>query len=323
MKFPEQSINALIKFGYTERESQFLYLVATFSGNFVRRHFTDFIGAAGPGWPEAEFLKKVIQRKHVHEIPYRRSTFRRFHLAARSVYEAIDKGNSSNRKPASDFRAVLKMKMLSFVLDNFNEDYLEEEADKVAFFTEQQGISRQLLPRKNYESQRRTEHTVRYFVDKFPLFISADSRPQPIAVFTYFEEEVERLTGFPAHLNWYKPLLFSLQGQYKFIYVADTPKNFHRAEKQFEAVLANPHQAPSPALLNYFRLKRLWDERKLSQLTDSDLAALNQAEKKFSQPEHEQLYRQWVTRDQPAAHPEAERSIAPRLGTFETYLLNI
>ena len=323
MKFPEQSIAALMKFGYAERESQFLYLVATFSGNFLRRHFTDFIGAAGPGWPEAEFLKKAIQRKHVRETAYKRSTFRRFHLAARSLYEAIGKGNSSNRKPASDFRAVLKMKMLSFVLDNFNEDYLEEEADKTAFFTEHRGISRNLLPRKHYENQHGTDHTVRYFVDKFPLFISTDAGPNPIPVFTYFEEENERLTGFAAHLNWYKPLLFALHGKYKFIYVADTPKNFHRAEKQFEAVLASPHQVPRPALLNYFRLRKLWDEKKLSQLTDRDLAALNQAEKKFSQPEHEQLYREWMTRDHLAARPEAGRNTGQQPGAFETYLLNV
>jgi hypothetical protein len=291
MKIPEQPVAALMKFGYSERESQFLYVVATFSGNFLRRHFTEFIGASGPGWPEAEFLKKGTSMGHLREIPYKRSTQHRFHLSARSVYRAIDKENSANRKEAGNSRSILKLKFLSFVLDNFNEEYLEEEADKVRFFTEQRSISRDLLPSKIYENRHGTQATVRYFV--------------------------------PAHLNWYKPLLFALKGEYKLIYVADDAKHFERAEKQFEVVLSNPHRPHPPALLNYFRLRQLWENKKISQLSDQDLAMLNRAEKTFSRPEHETLYQQWIRGGPPSMKPQAEPRTAGLHGTFETYLLNV
>lgn len=320
MKIPEQPISALIRFGYNERESHFLYLVATFSGHFLRRHFTEFIGTAGPGWPEAEFLRKAIRLGHISETPYGQNNCRRFHLSARSIYEAIGKGNSSHRKPSGDTRAVLKMKILSFVLDNFNEDYLEEEADKTRFFAEQKSISRDLLPAKIYENQHGTATTVRYFVDKFPLFLSTESGAAPIPAFTFFEGEYPNFHDFPAHLNWYKPLLFALKGQYKLIYVGHAVTNFTRAEKQFEAVLSSPHRPFSPALLSYFRLKKLWQDKKYSQLTDQDLANFNRAEKRFSKPEHEKAYQEWVKGELPTiSHADA----CEQHGTFETYLLNI
>jgi hypothetical protein len=323
MKIPEQPVATLMKFGYSERESQFLYVVATFSGNFLRRHFTEFIGASGPGWPEAEFLKKGISMGHLREIPYKRNTQHRFHLSARSVYRAIDKENSANRKEVGDSRSILKLKFLSFVLDNFNEDYLEEEADKICFFTEQKGVNRDLLPSKIYENRHGTQVTARYFVDKFPLFIENDGSASAIPTFTYFEDEYENVTSFPAHLNWYKPLLFALKGQYKLIYVADNAKHFGRVEKQFEAVLSNPHRPHPPALLNYFRLRQLWENKKISQLSDQDLATLNQSEKKFSRPEHEQLYQQWIRGILPGMNRQTEKITAEPHGMLETYLLNV
>jgi hypothetical protein len=321
MKIPDHSVSALMKFGYTERESQFLYVVATFSGNFLRRQFSEFAGAARGG-TDHDFLQKAIRNRHVREIPYKRTTYRRYHLYARSIYGAIDKENSSNRKESGDSRAILKLKILDFILDNFNEDYLEEEADKVRFFAEK-NIGHDLLPAKIYENNQGTQATVRYFVDKFPLFVSNDNGTATIPVFTYFEDEYERVTSFAAHLNWYKPLLHALNGQYKFIYVADLAKNFHRADKQFQAVLSSPYcQTHSPALLSYFKLRKLWDDKNLSQLSDKDLAELNRAEKKFSRPEHEKLYQQWISGQLPEPLSTSATSDTEP-GIFETYLLNI
>lgn len=323
MTFPDDSIAALMRLGYTERESQFLYIVATFSGIFLRRQFTQFLGNAGQGGREADFLKKAVSQGHIRELSHKQDNYLRYHIAARLIYRLIDKENSANRKQPGEPRANVKLRMLDFVLDNSNEDYLEEEADKTRFFTEHRSISRELLPATTYQNQHGTETTVRYFVDKFPLFLSTDDGPAPIPVFTYFPEEDERLTNFPTHLNRYKPLFLSLKGQYKLVYVADTTKHFDRAEKQFTAVLSNPHQTYSPVILKYFRLRKLWEDNKLSQLSPQDLAELNQAEKKFSKPEHQKLYERW-TKGEPPPMPSAGPPITnPELGLFETYFLNV
>jgi hypothetical protein len=321
MNIPKEAVTALMKFGYTERESQFLYVVASFSGHFLRRHFTEFSGSAGRGGAEAEFLKKTINSGHVREVPFKRSNYYRYHLYSQPVYAAIGKENSSHRKGARNTKAILKLRVLDFVLDNFNEDYFEGENDKVQFFTEFKNLSRDVLPAKIYDSRNGSPNTIRYFVDKFPLFIAElNSGADPIPVFTYFEGEFESTTSFATHLIWYKPLLNSLHGQYKFIYVAPTMDHFPRAEGQFQAVLSNRHQPP--AMLSYFKLRKLWEAKHLSHFSDKEIDALNEGRKKFSRPEHQELYQQWLKGDLPNAKQIlATSSTFNTESMFETYLL--
>jgi hypothetical protein len=40
------------------------------------------------------------------------------------------------------------------------------------------------------------------------------------------------------------------------------------------------------ALLNYFRLRKLWENRQLDQLSGDDFAVLNHGEKKLATPDH-------------------------------------
>ena len=47
MNIPIDRIDALSTFGYTEREAEFLYMVATFSGFFVQRQFASYLGING------------------------------------------------------------------------------------------------------------------------------------------------------------------------------------------------------------------------------------------------------------------------------------
>lgn len=320
MNIPELAVMALMKFGYTERESQFLYVVATFSGNFLRRQFTEFAGNTGRGRPEDDFLRKAINSGHVREIPFRRSNYRRYHLSSQSVYGAIGKPNSSHRKEARNTQAILKLRILDFVLDNFNEEYLEGETEKVGFFASHKHVSRDAMPSRTYDSRHGSNNTTRFFVDKFPLFLGdLDAGSGPVPVFTYFEGEYESTTSFPGHLNWYKPLLESLNGQYRFIYAAPTMDHFSRAEGQFQAVLCNGHHPP--ALLSYFKLRKLWEANEIGRFSDREIDSLNEGRRKFCRPEHQQLYQQWLNGQLPNAKQILDSQSAPNTGMFETYLL--
>src|SRR5947208_15168291 len=62
MKFPAESITALKQFGYTEREAEFLYIVAVHSGFFLQRQFTQFVVVAGRG-PATYFIKKASRNQ--------------------------------------------------------------------------------------------------------------------------------------------------------------------------------------------------------------------------------------------------------------------
>jgi hypothetical protein len=46
VNIPAQSVDALRQLGYTEREAEFLYIVAVHSGFFLQRQFMQFVELA-------------------------------------------------------------------------------------------------------------------------------------------------------------------------------------------------------------------------------------------------------------------------------------
>ena len=97
MKIPIDRINALSTFGYTEREAEFLYMVATFSGFFVQRQFASYLGINGRG-PITDLITKTLQKEHAREYRAENGSRKMYHLFSHSLYAAIGKENSRNRK---------------------------------------------------------------------------------------------------------------------------------------------------------------------------------------------------------------------------------
>jgi hypothetical protein len=50
---------------------------------------------------------------------------------------------------------------------------------------------------------------------------------------------------------------------------------------------------PANDLLRYFEIRRAWEDRLYSSLTEADLLFRNQAKQQFGAPRFEQLYRRW------------------------------
>ena len=57
-------LDALRRYGYTEREATFLYLVATHSGYFTQQHFLDFTQTR-KGDSVSRFVAKALGHRHV------------------------------------------------------------------------------------------------------------------------------------------------------------------------------------------------------------------------------------------------------------------
>ena len=90
--------------------------------------------------------------------------------------------------------------LLDFVIANLKHDYLETEHDKLRFFCEELGIPKNALPAKAYEGTSTPEPTLRYFVDKFPLFLdSTRISSSPVLTLSYVDPGQTRLTGFANH----------------------------------------------------------------------------------------------------------------------------
>ena len=135
--------------GYTDSEARFLYIVAVFSGYFTLGQFRAFTGGAYGKRPTS-FAKKLLEQGHATVRDYmRRGSI--YHLFSRALYGQIDKDNLRNRRKHSfDFMRT-RLVLLDFILANQELAYFETEQDKVGFFCEQLGISKDFLPARVYE----------------------------------------------------------------------------------------------------------------------------------------------------------------------------
>ena len=193
MRIPAEAIAAVRQFGYTAREAEFLYIVAAHSGFFLQRQFMQFVDVAGRG-PATYFLKKALHNQHVREHLPERGTQKVYHLFSRTIYAALGKENSRHRRPGRYGlleKAAVRITGLDFVLAHLDHHYLEEESDKVRYFTETQKIPFESLPTKVFRGQDETE-TRHRFVENFPISVSSMGGTG-ITNFTYIEDEIRSL----------------------------------------------------------------------------------------------------------------------------------
>src|SRR5215468_382052 len=149
MKIPDVHIQRIRGLGYTESEARFLYIVAVFSGYFTLGQFRAFTGASYGKRPTC-FAEELIERGHARICGQaRRGSL--FHLFSRTVYGQMDKDNLRNRKRHSLGFMRTRLALLDFVLANPHLTYFETEQDKVNFFCNELGISKDCLPAKVYE----------------------------------------------------------------------------------------------------------------------------------------------------------------------------
>ena len=179
--------------GYTKRESEFLFLVATHSGYFTNRQFKCFTQTESGSVSHA-FIRKLLDRKRATYHAYR-SGGRVYHLFARKVYQAMERENLPTRKKHQLDYVKTRLVALDFVLGHLQHRYLETEAEKLAFFEKELAVTRETLPVKLYRARRSADITPRYFVDRFPMFVDRCSA-LPLVTFTYVEAEAISLEAF-------------------------------------------------------------------------------------------------------------------------------
>ncbi len=291
MKILPIHTDALRYFGYTEDEARFLYLVATHSGYFTCQQFLQFIKTK-PGKRSVAFARKIVEKKHASSKEYLRHG-RVFHLFSRNLYEAIGRENVRFRRVHSTEYIRTRLIALDFVLRNQTFTYLETEEQKLAFFCDQLGIDKKILPHKRYSGAIKGHFTDRCFVDKFPMFYNPAASLPPVVTFSFIDPGFESMDSFRTHLDAYLTLFTKLP-QLRFYYVATRDTNFERAKKLFHGLfqrLWNP-DAPS-GLLDYFRTRRTSDEKKYDKLNPHDMIFLNEAKERFANSGIEDLYRKW------------------------------
>jgi hypothetical protein len=322
MNWPEDQIETIGALGYTETEARFLYLVATHSGYFTLRHFLTFSGAH-PGKRSTSFAQKLLRRGHASMRDYM-GTGSVFHLFSRYLYGRIEKENISNRRRHSFEYIRTRLVLLNFVLENLHCEFLETEEEKVRLFCETLGAPKDALPAKVYGGGPHSRPAVRYFVDKFPLFLA----PQiplslPVATFSYVDSGSASIASFGVHLAAYQGLFRHLSA-FRFVYIAPRIAAFARAEKRFRWFVKEPLEIDvSNEILRYFSVRQKWERHEYVVPVTDDLEFLSEARRRFHGQRFETLYHAWVAEsvDEPALRAEFAQLAAGRKVSFDTYLV--
>jgi hypothetical protein len=321
MNITVDRISALAAFGYTEREAEFLYMVATFSGFFVQRQFATYLGINGRG-PVTDLIAKTLEKEHVREYRAERGSRKMYHLFSHALYSAIGKENSRNRKVGRYGlldKPSIRILTLDFVLAHAHEHYLEEEADKVEYLTKHESISQDVIPSHTFVGKNGSQ-TRRHFIERFPIFVS--DKANAAVAFTYIEDEIRSPQTFGSFLQRYRPLLQAGQGRFKLIFASDSALSFPSVERLFRQAFSPVHwQKQMRQLKRFFWLRKMAEQKRFKELAHRDLIEWQQGVKRYSGAEYESQYEVWK---KTGILPELAASAAPQivLPRFETCLIS-
>lgn len=293
-------LEALQALGYSESEARFLYVVAIHSGYFVARQFLAFTRGHW-GKRTTTFWGKLQAKKHAR-TEYFPLSGKVYHVYSRKLYGQIGRENLRNRREHEFEYIQRRIGILDFVLSHPEWQYLETEPEKRSYFCDQLKVPTHFLPSKIYYGPKTSQPTVRYFVDKFPMFLgSGSSSSSPVVTFTYLQGSEASLTEFVHHLKVYLPLFRQLS-EFHLVYLARLDSHFEKAKELFNSVVTIPLGSDASAELSrYFQIRKAWDLRQYRSVTDGDLIFRNEAKTRFVGQHFEHLYRGWkagrVTQD--------------------------
>jgi hypothetical protein len=292
MKMLAEQIERIKGLGYTESEAHFLYIVAVHSGYFTLRQFCTFTRAAR-GKRSFLFARKLLQSPHASMRDYP-GVGPVFHLFSRTVYGRMEKDNLRNRRRHSFEFMRTRLLLLDFILANQILAYFESEQDKVRFFCETMGMSRDCLPGRVYEGRQGSQPTVRYFVDKFPLFLAPPlSGASPVVTFSYVDSGFQTPSGFLTHLVAYQRLFRQL-ATFRFLYIAAKDAYFRMAEERFRSLIKRPLESDTSAEISrYFQIRKKWENHEYVVPVTEDLEFLNIARQRFRGDYFDSLYHGW------------------------------
>lgn len=325
----EERLQAIQRFGYTEREAAFLRVAALHSGNFTLSQYCRFSGRA-MGGTAATLAQKALAKGHAKISTYCNNA-KVYHLCSRPFYAAIGQADNRNRREHQPFTIKNRLLGLDFVLSHPNHRFLATEQDKVNYFRSL-GIEPSALPTKVYRDGMRSGATKRYFVDKYPIFLRAQpgSLASTVAAFCFVDEGIVTLSRFETYLKQYRLLFEALPG-FELVYVAETNVLFPWAERLFWRFAASRDSAGKPAvdpaiarMLEHFEARSLYDSGCLESFDRAKLVRLRDEREEYSGAEFSALYERWKLHGE---HGVLE-VLAPECAvdkrsatTFSTYLI--
>jgi hypothetical protein len=326
-----ERVTALENLGYTEREAAFLCLAALHGGYFLRRQFCGFIGKE-IGGTVAALVEKLLAQEHAVAISALNNT-KIYHLGSRPFYALLGETDNRNRREHSAPAMKKRLMGLDFALAHRNYRYLATEREKVDYFSGTLGISLSTLPYKCYLSLKTPSTTTRYFVDKYPIFLSGTNPTDPRLQlsFCFVDEGLVTLSGFETYLHQYAAL-WRVVKEFQVIYVADSKRLFQAAQRRFAAFIGqlkssecHPDVRVAARMVEHFEARSLYESGNFASFSREKLVRLRNESAEFSESKHQDLYAHWKTSGAQAvldAIPPKARLPVSFKATFSTHFVD-
>lgn len=228
MESPER-VAALRRFGYTQREAEFLELAVTYSGHFLRRQFNDFLGQPDSGAAE-RFLRGADERGHLRSRRIAKRTMLH-HVASYQLYRAVAEPDCRHRRERALWAVRKKVMALDYVLAHRGERFLSTSAQKLTYISGELGLSPSSFPSKAYRGAGSDQLTRRYFVHRFPIHVADDNGSRlPVVSFCYIDDGLSpSLAGSGSS----SPLRENTGGLVPNAFFAGSPHRSRSAEPKF------------------------------------------------------------------------------------------
>lgn len=148
------------------------------------------------------------------------------------------------------------------------------------------------MPGRTYRGANKVPDTIRYFVDKFPLFLDSTLPGEPRVTLTFIDPGLGNLEAFKTHLDAYSSFLSRIP-RFAFLFASPDARLCTPAERLFrEATDPQPGRL-SEQVARYFRLRADWEAKHYELLKDPDIELMNHAKQCFPGEVFERAFADW------------------------------
>jgi hypothetical protein len=291
-----ERVQAVVDYGFTERQARFLVLVMRHAGLCVKRQYADFAGIANGGEKCNAFFDKLVRRGYALATDCIHNRARLYHVHHKPLYHAIGEPDSRYRRAVPARAAAERLMRLDAALTSPNLDWLTTRSEKVAY------LRARTAPESSERPVNATTQDTPDLVNQFPGTFPIGIDPSGHVVLLYL-----------ATVPWTDDFRTFLVGHTALLRVTSAwtlrlvfPEPLRRAVADYQTVVHQELESPLQADTIY-DLKRYFFHRRrgtdLNAIPEALRAFLNRCAEVFRGPRFTHLYRRWLAEEDAALTP--------------------
>jgi hypothetical protein len=291
-----ERVQAVVDYGFTEREARFLVLVMRHAGLCVKRQYAAFAGIANGGDRCNALFDKLVRRGFAVVADCIHNRARLYHVHHKPLYHAVGEPDSRYRRAVPARAAVERLMRLDAALLSAELDWLTTRSEKVAYF------AAMVAPGSSTPSAELPVQAVDLFPGTFPIGLNPMGRVVLVYVATRPWTE-----DFRAFLDGHLPLLaVAPTWTLRIVFAPSVRRVVPDFQRAVNDQLASRLDAPTVNDLQwyFFHCRRRTDWSELngagSEAIKARFAACSKA---FTGPRFTWLYRRWLTDPESALTP--------------------